>query len=70
MIKLASDGYSGANDSHLFEQLREWEGIDLSRPTVRHILVKAVWAVPAAAESSLLTFSPQTAFRSPYHIRK
>ena len=41
VVKLASNHYAGANHSHLTELLREREGIDLSRPTVRHILVKA-----------------------------
>ena len=41
MVKLASNGYAGANHSHFTELLREREGIDLSRPTVRRILVKA-----------------------------
>ena len=29
VVKLASDGYAGANHSHLTELLREREGIDL-----------------------------------------
>ena len=41
MVKLASNGYAGANHTHLTELLREREGIDLSRPTLRRILVKA-----------------------------
>ena len=41
VVRLASNGYSGANHTHLTELLREREGIDLSRPTVRRILVKA-----------------------------
>ena len=41
VVKLASNHYSGANHSHFTELLREREGIDLSRPTVRRILVKA-----------------------------
>ena len=41
VVKLASNGYAGANHTHLTELLREREGIDLSRPTVRRILVKA-----------------------------
>ena len=41
MVKLAGNGYAGANHSHFTELLREREGIDLSRPTVRRILVKA-----------------------------
>ncbi len=41
MVKLASNGYAGANHSHFPELLREREGIDLTRPTVRRILVKA-----------------------------
>ena len=41
MVKLASNGYAGANHTHLTELLRERESIDLSRPTVRRILTKA-----------------------------
>ena len=41
VVKLASNGYAGANHTHFTELLREREGIDLSRPTVRRILVKA-----------------------------
>ena len=41
MVKLASNGYAGANHSHFTELLREREGIALSRPTVRRILVRA-----------------------------
>ena len=40
-MRLASNGYAGANHSHFTELLREREGIDLSRPTVRRILVRA-----------------------------
>ena len=40
-MKLASNGYAGANHSHFTELLREREGIDLSRSTVRRILVRA-----------------------------
>ena len=39
VVKLASNGYAGAKHSHFTELLRE--GIDLSRPTVCRILVKA-----------------------------
>ena len=41
VVKLARNHYSGANHSHFTELLREREGIDLSRPTVRRILVRA-----------------------------
>ena len=41
MIQLASTTYAGANHTHLTELLRDREGIDLSRPTVRRILTKA-----------------------------
>ncbi len=40
-MKLASNGYAGANHSHFTKLLREREDIDLSRPTVRRILVRA-----------------------------
>ena len=41
MVRLVSTEYAGTNHTHLIELLREREGIDLSRPTVRRILVKA-----------------------------
>ncbi len=51
VVKLASDGYAGANHSHFTELLREREGIDLSRPTVRRILVKAGIGSPRSRRS-------------------
>ena len=41
VVRLASTKYAGTNHSHLAELLGEREGINLSRPTVRRILVKA-----------------------------
>ena len=41
VVQLASTTYAGANHTHLTELLKEREGIDLSRPTVRRILTKA-----------------------------
>ena len=41
VVRLASTKYAGTNHTHLTELLREREGINLSRPTVRRILVKA-----------------------------
>ena len=53
VVKLASNGYAGANHTHLTELLRERESIDLSRPTVRRILTKAgIGSVLAAAAPS------------------
>ena len=57
VVKLASNHYSGANHSHFTELLREREGIDLSRPTVRRILVKAGIGSPRSRRS------PQHRFR-------
>lgn len=51
VVKLASNGYAGANHSHFTELLREREGIDLSRPTVRPILVKAGIGSPRSSRS-------------------
>ena len=45
-MKLASNGYAGANHTHLTELLHEREGIDLSCPTMRRILVKAGMGSP------------------------
>ena len=41
VVRLASATYAGANHTHLTELLRDREGIDLSRPTVRRILTRA-----------------------------
>ena len=51
VVKLASNGYAGANHSHLTELLRERKGIDLSRPTVRRILVRAGIGSPRSRRS-------------------
>ena len=51
VVKLASNGYAGANHSHFTELLREREGIDLSRPTVRRILLKAGIGSPRSRRS-------------------
>jgi len=51
VVKLARNHYSGANHSHFTELLREREGIDLSRPTVRRILVKAGIGSPRSRRS-------------------
>ena len=41
VVKLAGNTYSGANNTHLTDLLREREGIDLGRQTVRRILARA-----------------------------
>ena len=41
VVQLAGSTYAGANHTHLTELLRDREGIDLSRPTVRRILTRA-----------------------------
>ena len=51
VVKLASNGYARANHTHLTELLREREGIDLSRPTVRRILTKAGIGSPRSHRS-------------------
>ena len=51
VVKLASNGYAGTNHTHLTELLREREGIDLSRPTVRRILTKAGIGSPRSRRS-------------------
>ena len=51
VVRLASNGYAGANHSHFTELLREPEGIDLSRPTVRRILVRAGIGSPRSRRS-------------------
>ena len=51
VVRLASNGYSGANHTHFTELLREREGIDLSRPTLRRILVKAGIGSPRSRRS-------------------
>jgi hypothetical protein len=46
VLKLAGGKYAGFNDSHLTEKLREAEGVELSRETVRRILRAAGQATP------------------------
>jgi len=41
VVELAKDKYRGFNHQHLTEMLAENEGIELSRPTVRRILLQA-----------------------------
>ena len=50
---------AGANHTHFTELLRDREGIDLSRPTVRCILTKAGIGSPSSRRS------PQHRFRRP-----
>ena len=51
VVKLAGNHYTGANHIHLTELLRERGGIDLSRPTVRRILVKVGMGSPRSRRS-------------------
>ena len=51
VVKLASNGYAGANHTHFTELLRERESIDLSRPTVVRILVKTGIGSPRSRRS-------------------
>ena len=51
VVRLASNGYAGATHTHLSELLRERERIDLSRPTVRRILIKAGIGSPRSRRS-------------------
>ena len=51
VVKLASNGYAGTNHTHFTELLQEREGINLSRPTVRRILVKAGIGSPRSRRS-------------------
>ena len=51
VVKLASNGYVEVNRSNFTELLREREGIDLSRPTVRRILVRADIGSPRSRRS-------------------
>lgn len=57
VLHLASNGYAGTNHTHLTELLREREGIDLSRPTVRRILNRAGLGSPRSRRA------PQHRFR-------
>ena len=50
-MKLASNHYARANHTHLTKLLHEREGIDLSRSTVRRILVKAGMGSPRSRRS-------------------
>ena len=51
VVRLARTEYAGTNHTHLTELLRERESIDLSRPTVRRILVKAEIGSPRSHRS-------------------
>ena len=51
VVRLASTKYAGTNHTHLAELLGEREGINLSRPTVRRILVKAGIGSPRSRRS-------------------
>ncbi len=57
VVELATQRYEGANHTHFTELLREREGIDLSRPTVRRILTRAGIGSPRSRRS------PQHRFR-------
>ena len=57
VVELATGRYEGANHTHFTELLREREGIDLSRPTVRRILTRAGIGSPRSRRS------PQHRFR-------
>ena len=60
VVKLASNGYAGANHSHFTELLREREGIGLSRPTVRRILNRAGIGSPRSRRSQQHRFRRST----------
>ncbi len=51
VVHLASTHYAGTNHTHLTELLWEREGIDLSRPSVRRILVSAGIRSPRSRRS-------------------
>ena len=57
VVQLATERYDGANHTHLTKLLREREGIDLSRPTVRRILNQSGIGSPRSRRS------PQHRFR-------
>jgi len=59
VLELATDRYEGANHTHLTELLREREGIELSRPTVRRILTRAGIGSPRSRRSPLHRFRRQ-----------
>ena len=51
VVRSGSTRYDGTNHSHLTELLREREGIDLGRPSVRRILAKAGIGSPRSRRS-------------------
>src|SRR5216684_1084589 len=57
VVELAKDKYRGFNHQHLTEMLAENEGIELSRPTVRRILLQAGISSPRRR-------------RAPQHLRR
>ena len=60
VVNLAGTHYSGANHTHLTDLLREREGIDLGRQTVRRILTRA--GLPNPRASTTQTPGPQGAY--------
>ena len=63
MVKLAGNTYAGANHTHLTEFLREREGIDLGRQTVRRILTRAGLPSPRRRRPPTSTGSAANACR-------
>ena len=51
VVPLTSTNYAGTNHTRLTELLREREGIDLSRPSVRRILIRAGISSPRSLRS-------------------
>ena len=51
-MKLTSNHYAGANHTHFTELRREMKGIDLNRPTIRRILLKAGLVIPLSSRST------------------
>ena len=51
VVELATQHYQGANHTHFTELLREREGTDLSRPTVRRIMIRAGISSPRSRRS-------------------
>ena len=57
-MQLASTTYAGANHTHLTELLRDREGIDLSRPTVRRILARVGIPSPVTTGNLIIAYIP------------
>ena len=71
VVQLARTRYAGTNHTHLTELLMDREGIDLSRSTVRRILVSAGVDSPRRRRPPIYPVAPSpTPFRCPHAVHR